>query len=177
MLKEQKGITLVALVITIIVLLILAGISISLALGNNGIITNAQKSSFAWTQGEAETQLAMAFAACETNYQVARADDSTANRADFYTKDKINAQLVGTGYTLDTEITTTKEDKLVFDVESYKNGKDVTVKTTNGDKKDRDVEVKITQITIDAGQDTEREEEVVSVVFSKYTEAATTTNP
>lgn len=41
MLKEQKGITLVALVITIIVLLILAGITISLVLGENGILNKA----------------------------------------------------------------------------------------------------------------------------------------
>ncbi len=39
--KKQNGITLVALVITIIVLLILAGVSISLALGNNGVLTRA----------------------------------------------------------------------------------------------------------------------------------------
>lgn len=42
MLKEQKGITLVALVITIIVLLILAGVTISLTLGNHGIFKTAQ---------------------------------------------------------------------------------------------------------------------------------------
>lgn len=41
MLKNQKGITLVALVITIIVLLILAGITISLTLGQNGIINKS----------------------------------------------------------------------------------------------------------------------------------------
>ena len=41
--KSQKGVTLVALVITIIVLIILAGISINLVLGNNGIITIAKK--------------------------------------------------------------------------------------------------------------------------------------
>ena len=41
--KNNKGITLVALVITIIVLIILAGISINLILGNNGIITIAKK--------------------------------------------------------------------------------------------------------------------------------------
>lgn len=40
--KENKGITLVALVVTIIVLIILAGISISLLLGDNGIIQKAQ---------------------------------------------------------------------------------------------------------------------------------------
>jgi len=42
MLKEQKGITLVALVVTIIVLLILAGVTIALVLGQNGIIGKAQ---------------------------------------------------------------------------------------------------------------------------------------
>ena len=43
MLKGQKGITLVALVITIIVLLILAGITISLTLGQDGIIKRAEE--------------------------------------------------------------------------------------------------------------------------------------
>jgi type II secretory pathway pseudopilin PulG len=43
MLKGQKGITLVALVITIIVLLILAGITISLTIGQGGILDTAQK--------------------------------------------------------------------------------------------------------------------------------------
>ena len=41
--RNQKGITLVALVVTIIVLIILAGISINLLLGDNGIITKAQE--------------------------------------------------------------------------------------------------------------------------------------
>ena len=41
--KNNKGITLVALVVTIIVLIILAGISINLALGDNGLITIAKK--------------------------------------------------------------------------------------------------------------------------------------
>lgn len=41
MLKQQKGITLVALVITIVVLIILAGVAISLTLGDNGIFHKA----------------------------------------------------------------------------------------------------------------------------------------
>ena len=40
--KNQKGITLVALIITIIVMLILAGVSISLVVGDNGVMTQAQ---------------------------------------------------------------------------------------------------------------------------------------
>ena len=41
--EEEKGITLVALVVTIVVLLILAGVSINLVLGDNGIIAKAQE--------------------------------------------------------------------------------------------------------------------------------------
>jgi hypothetical protein len=40
--KKNKGITLVALVVTIVVLLILSGVSINLVLGNNGIIAKAK---------------------------------------------------------------------------------------------------------------------------------------
>ena len=41
--KKQRGITLIALVVTIIVLLILAGVSVSMLTGQNGILTNAAK--------------------------------------------------------------------------------------------------------------------------------------
>lgn len=43
MFKKERGITLVALVVTIVVLLILAGVSISLVLGNNGLIKKTQE--------------------------------------------------------------------------------------------------------------------------------------
>ena len=42
--RATKGITLIALVVTIVVLLILAGVSINLVIGNNGIITKAGES-------------------------------------------------------------------------------------------------------------------------------------
>lgn len=41
--KKEKGITLVALVVTIVVLLILAGVSINLVLGENGLINKAKE--------------------------------------------------------------------------------------------------------------------------------------
>ena len=41
---KEKGITLIALVVTIVVLLILAAVSISMLTGENGIVTQAQKS-------------------------------------------------------------------------------------------------------------------------------------
>ena len=40
-LKNKNGITLIALVITIVVLLILAGVSIATLIGDNGILTQA----------------------------------------------------------------------------------------------------------------------------------------
>ncbi len=43
MFKKEKGITLVALVVTIVVLLILAGVSISLVLDQNGIINKGKE--------------------------------------------------------------------------------------------------------------------------------------
>ena len=57
--KNEKGITLVALVVTIVVLIILAGISINLVLGDNGIITIAQKAkeNIELAKIEEETQL------------------------------------------------------------------------------------------------------------------------
>ena len=42
MAKSQKGITLVALVITIIIIIILATVTLNMALGDNGLITQAQ---------------------------------------------------------------------------------------------------------------------------------------
>lgn len=40
----KKGITLISLVVTIIVLLILAGVSVSMLTGQNGILTRAAES-------------------------------------------------------------------------------------------------------------------------------------
>ena len=51
--KREKGITLLALVITIIVLLIVAGVSIATLTGNNGILTQAQNA-------KAKTEIAAA---------------------------------------------------------------------------------------------------------------------
>lgn len=42
MLKQQKGITLVALVITIVILIILAGVTISLTISDNGLFNQAK---------------------------------------------------------------------------------------------------------------------------------------
>ena len=57
--KQEKGLTLIALVVTIVVLLILAGVSISLVLNNNGVISKAKdaKNQYAEAQTNDEKQL------------------------------------------------------------------------------------------------------------------------
>ncbi len=62
--KKQKGITLIALVITIIVLLILAGISISTLTGNNGLLTKTSDAKTQTIIGEEIEQITLSYNAC-----------------------------------------------------------------------------------------------------------------
>lgn len=57
--KNNSGITLVALVITIIVLLILAGITINLTLGENGLLNRAEGAKGEHTKGSIKEELEM----------------------------------------------------------------------------------------------------------------------
>ena len=57
--KQVQGITLIALVVTIIVLLILAGIALNLTIGQNGIFSRAQTAANTWRNAETNEQLAM----------------------------------------------------------------------------------------------------------------------
>ena len=52
MLKNKKGITLIALVVTIVVLLILAGVTVSLILDENGIIAKSKDARARWNNAQ-----------------------------------------------------------------------------------------------------------------------------
>ena len=58
--KKNKGITLIALVITIIILLILAGISISMLTGQNGILNRAQEAKVKNEKSQAQEEVTIA---------------------------------------------------------------------------------------------------------------------
>ena len=60
--KETRGITLIALVITIIVLLILAGVSIATLTGQNGILTRAQDARTETEEAEEREAIQLAYA-------------------------------------------------------------------------------------------------------------------
>ena len=77
MLKQNKGITLVALVITIIVLLILAGVSISLVVGDNGVLTQAKNASSDTEVAKAKEAVEQAISSIQADFVSVRAADTT----------------------------------------------------------------------------------------------------
>ena len=66
-LKGRKGITLIALVITIIVLLILAGVSIAMLTGENGILNQAQEAKEQTEYKSAEEKVKLAIMGARAN--------------------------------------------------------------------------------------------------------------
>ena len=81
MLKKNNGITLIALVITIIVLLILAGVSIAMLTGNNGILTNSNKAKAENAAAQAEEQMKLAYMAVRTEIMAQTVDNSSYDPA------------------------------------------------------------------------------------------------
>ena len=75
--KQEEGITLIALVVTIVVLLILAGVSISLVLNNNGVISKAKDSKNSTEKGQAQDEVNLAI-----NYLQIEDATSTLTRED-----------------------------------------------------------------------------------------------
>ena len=65
--RNQRGITLIALVITIIVLLILAGVSIAMLTGDNGILKNADTAAEETAIANAKDEVSMAVNEALTN--------------------------------------------------------------------------------------------------------------
>ena len=70
--KTEKGITLVALVVTIVVLLILAGVSINTVLGDDGIIKKAKEAAEATKRASAEEEMNRLV----LEYQLAKNDET-----------------------------------------------------------------------------------------------------
>ena len=77
--EREKGITLIALVITIVVLLILAGVSIAMLTGQNGILTQAQNASKQTDIGKEKEQIAVAYNGVKTKKE---GEDVTSGELD-----------------------------------------------------------------------------------------------
>ena len=66
--ENMKGITLISLVITIIVLLILAGVTINMVLGENGIINKSKTAVGKYENAQEKENMALAEYENEINY-------------------------------------------------------------------------------------------------------------
>ena len=73
--RNERGITLIALVVTIVVLLILAGVSISMLTGENGIITQAQQSKLQTEIGKEKEYITLSVSAVKGD-KISRGDTS-----------------------------------------------------------------------------------------------------
>ena len=118
-LREIPGITLVALIITIIILLILATVSINLII-NNEILDKAKSAIDKYSEGEIEEQIKIAY----SEWQTARWDGTSGDAKDFVKnrlKDTFNLQ--------DNEIEVEVEDDSITVI---MNGKEYTYTISNG---------------------------------------------
>ena len=82
--KKQNGITLVALVITIIVLLILAGVSISLVVGQNGILGKATNAVDANEEATVKQEISLAVADAQMAYYTAWTSNQSTWKSIYY---------------------------------------------------------------------------------------------
>ena len=85
---KNVGITLIALVITIILILLLAGITIFILVGENGLILGAQQRKQAYTKAEMKEQLALALQNLQDEKEgIATLDDITQEWIDVAIQD------------------------------------------------------------------------------------------
>ena len=85
--KEKRGITLIALVITIIVLLILAGVSIAMLTGQNGILSQAENAKVQQSHSSVVEAIKLEY----NNWQI---EQNTSNSRSIFLEDLLNKNYV-----------------------------------------------------------------------------------
>jgi hypothetical protein len=91
--KRKNGISLIALIITIIILLILAGISVTAVLGDNGIFKMSKKASDKTKDSSIVEELELAWTARLSEYFEKYSKDETLVKSDFFSLDNLNNEL------------------------------------------------------------------------------------
>jgi hypothetical protein len=117
--RKEQGITLIALVITIIVLLILAGVSISIVIGDNGILSKAVDASDKTKSASIIEDVELAWDAITTEYYADKyTNNSTKITMDtYFTAAKLNEELeIGT--ILDMEYSSKDNSTIIYQVTS-----------------------------------------------------------
>ena len=112
-LKKNNGITLIALVITILVLLILAGVSVRMVVGNNGVINKSQNAKIVYSESEDKSAIGLEFTAC----RVENADTLEVSETEFKNKlennfkENIELDAIGDGSFV---VTLSDSDKIYY---------------------------------------------------------------
>ena len=123
--KEQKGITLIALVITIIVLLILAGVSIAMLTGENGLLKKAKGSGAESKVSEAKEYVMMAVNELVADFYEKKYDNDSSNDPTETTAEAYVAAKIGTKLTDTTLVKTGATAAAIELVPTDKDGKNV----------------------------------------------------
>lgn len=131
--KKQNGITLIALVVTIVILLILAGVSISMLVGDNGVVKKSQVASTKYKQASAEEKLAIVLSDGEvqkhteglTDEQLDEKIEQVGNLLPKETEDSKNQYVVVDGYLFEVDRTVPKIGRYVGE------SKDIAFPTVN----------------------------------------------
>ena len=131
--RKNRGITLIALVVTIIVLLVLAGVSINMLTGQNGILTNATKAKESSNvASDLEYLQTKAYEALTNYYAIGNKEGET---------EYILKNLNGSGVVADEKTGTVTYNGKTYDIS------DIIGKTSEQQAIASQTEVKIKQIT------------------------------
>ena len=100
-LKFNSGITLIALIITIIVLLILAGITIALVVGDNGVLNQAVNAADETNRANVQSELEMAVSAVVADWSGARyVNGSNESLEEYMTLNRVESNMNTEDYDL-----------------------------------------------------------------------------
>ena len=138
-LKENQGITLIALVITIIVLLILAGVSIAMLTGQNGILSQAENAKTRTTQSSAEEMVSVAIGGLQAENLGDTSKITPQMIADQVNEENNRSDVTAEGTSFPTNI--------VFNDDGIKVSVDVNLKV--GDASDEETDLPIYSVDID----------------------------
>ena len=116
MTKKESGITIIALIVTIVVLLILAGVSISLIINRNGIISKAEGAKQKTEIANEKEKINLSALAAQANNE-----DAVIRRNDF---DKELKKFFNEDYTLEPD-----SDAEEYEVTCKKSGRKYTIKS------------------------------------------------
>ena len=132
--NTEKGITLIALVVTIVVLLILAGISIAMLTGENGVISQARNAKEATDQAKVEELVSVAIGSV-----ISKNNGSTAGITPKMIADQINEDEKRSDVYAENE--TTFPTYIIFPKEKRKAEANLSVKKEYADNATYDADV------------------------------------